>query len=127
MPLELGLLNEGLCYLGLSRDYSLQSYLSPPLWLGAHTSAPSLGWLPSVLSYWSRLCGFRLLHFFPVHLLNHPLSQPEGIVHSSCVLLGKHLGRGCAVGCVGGCWQHSGSAVQRVLGTGALTLLLWKE
>lgn len=43
MPSELGLLSEGLCYLGLSRDYSLQSSLSPaPLWLCAHTSAPSL-------------------------------------------------------------------------------------
>lgn len=123
MPLELGLLSEGLCYLGLSRDYSLQSYLSPaPLWLCAHSSAPSSGWLPSVLSPWSRLCGFRLLRCFPVHLLNHPLSQPEGIVHSSCVLLGKHLGRGCVVGCVTGCWPHSGSTVQRVLDTGALTL-----
>lgn len=57
-----------------------------------------------------------------MHLLNHPLSQPEGIVHSSCVLLGKHLGRGCVVGCVAGCWPNSGSTVQRVLDTGALTL-----
>lgn len=39
----------------------------------------------------------------------------------SSVLLGKHLSRGYAVGCVAGCWQHSGSTVQHVLGTGVLT------
>lgn len=85
MPLELGLLSEELCYLQLRRDYSLQSYLCPtPVWLCAHTSAPSLGWLPNILSHWSQLCGFRLLPdlgFFPVPLLNNSLYQPEGILH----------------------------------------------
>lgn len=95
MPSELGLLSEGLCYLGLSRDYSLQSSLSPaPLWLCAHTSAPSLELAdnsePQFSGYYqtftSSLCTFCILL---------SVSQKE---LSPCAVLGEHLGRGCAVG-----------------------------
>lgn len=112
MPAELGLLSEGLWYLGLSRDYSLQSSLSPAaLWLCAHTSAPSLElaaqcsepqWVQwvQVLPDHNEFCEFRLLPdlcFFPVRLLNHPVSQKE---LSPRAVLGEPLGRGCAVGWV---------------------------
>lgn len=82
--------------------------------LAAQYSEPlvTVGWVQVITRPW----------FLPCAPFNHPLCQPEGIVHSSCVLLGKHHGRGYAVGCVAGCWQHSGSTVQRVLGTGVLTL-----
>lgn len=95
MPSELGLLSEGLCYLGLSRDYSLQSSLSPaPLWLCAHTGAPSLELAdnsePQFSGYYqtftSSLCTFCIML---------SVSQKE---LSPCAVLGEHLGRGCAVG-----------------------------
>lgn len=122
MPLELGLLSEGLCYLRLSRVYSLQSYLCPaPVWLCAHTSAPSLGgseeplvtivWVQVITRPWLLPCT-RSESFSLLTRRNCPLS---------CVLLGKHLSRGCAGARVAGCWQHSGSTVRCVLGTGVLT------
>lgn len=130
MPLELGL-SEGLCYLGLSWDYSLQSYLSlAPMAECAHTSAPSLGWLPSVLSHWPRMYGFRLLPdlcFFPVHLLNHPLCQPEAIVHSSC-FAGKAPRQGLCSGVC--CWVLAAFREHSAACTGhwcSHTVLLWKE
>ena len=90
-------------------------------------------WLPCVLSHWSQSCGFRLLLtlcFLPVCPLHPLFHQPEGIVHFSCDLLGRCLGRGWVpqqgvlLGALAACRARSAACTGRWCSD---TVLRWKE
>lgn len=129
MPLELGLLNERLCYLGLSRDYSLQSYLIPaPLRLCAHTSAPSLGLAAQ--------CPEPLVTIMWVQVITRPLllpcapSEPSSLsTRRNCPLLLCCAGRAPQEGLCSGvcCWVLAAFREHRAGHWCSHTVLLWEE